>query len=74
VVLPDPPGSKEPLIHVIEEVWSTVEDGVGVVVLHTVKYPNGDFTKTELVNFESGAPNPALFETPEGYIVRDVYQ
>jgi hypothetical protein len=66
-------GSEKPVISVIEEFWSSPE--YGVAVLHTVKHLNGDLiTREELVSFESGTPDPAVFEIPADYTVRDVYQ
>ncbi|MGA7244589.1 MAG: hypothetical protein WBX19_15485 [Terracidiphilus sp.] len=72
VILPAQPGSKEPAITVIRESWSSID--YGVEVLRIVTYPNGDYEKSELESYENGAPDPALFEIPEGYTARDVYR
>lgn len=70
--IPAQPGSKEPAITVIRESWSSID--YGVEVRRIVTYPNGDYEKSELESFENGAPDPTLFEIPESYTVRDVYQ
>ena len=66
------PGGNGKWITVIEESWSSAD--YGVEVLRIVRYPDGSYEKSELVNYEKGAPDSALFEVPEGYVVRDVYQ
>ena len=70
-VQPDPQGTGK-WSAVIQESWSWTD--YGVEVLRIVRHPNGDYEKSELVSYERGAPDPTLFETPEGYAVRDVYQ
>jgi hypothetical protein len=72
LVIPAQPGSNKPAVKATQESW-TARDG-GLEVLRIVKYPNGDYEKSELVSFEDDAPDPALFDVPEGYTVRDVYQ
>ncbi len=57
---------------VIQESWNWTD--YGVEVLRVVRYPNGEYEKSELLRYEKGAPDPALFEVPEGYTARDVYQ
>ncbi len=68
---PNSPGSDQPVTTVVEEHWYWTDPGVEV--LRIVTDPRMGVSRTELVEFESGAPNEALFEIPPGYAVRDVY-
>jgi hypothetical protein len=65
------PGSDQPPTRVVEEHWYWTD--LGVEVLRIVDDPRTGISRTELVDFESGAPDPALFEIPAGYAVRDLY-
>jgi hypothetical protein len=72
VVTPARPGTNKPADVTIEESWSS--SNYHVEVLSLVRHGNGNYQKSELESFEDGAPDPALFEIPEGYAVRDVYE
>jgi hypothetical protein len=53
------------------EYWDVA--GLGVSVLQSIDDPYLNSYTDEMTDIEFGEPDPALFQIPEGYTVKDVY-
>ena len=63
-------GNDQPLT-VSHEVWMSPE--LGLPVLQIDDDPRTGVRTTELTEIERGEPDPALFQPPEGYTIKDQY-
>jgi hypothetical protein len=63
-------GNDQP-ITVTLEMWTSRE--LGLVVLEIDDDPRTGVKTTELTDIERGEPDPALFQAPEGYAIKDQY-
>jgi hypothetical protein len=61
-------GNDQPLVVTSEE-WESTE--LGIEVLRIDDDPRTGVRTTELTDIERGDPDPALFQAPEGYTVKD---
>jgi hypothetical protein len=63
-------GNDQPFV-VTHETWMSTELGIPVLQIHDD--PRNGVQTMELIDIERGEPDPALFQPPEGYTVKDQY-
>jgi hypothetical protein len=63
-------GNDRPIVNV-RETWMSPD--LKIVVLATDDDPRNGSRTTELTNLVRGEPDPALFQVPEGYTIKDQY-
>jgi len=61
-------GNDRPIVNV-RETWTSPD--LRLVVLSTDEDPRTGKQTTEVINLDHGEPDPALFQVPEGYTIRD---
>jgi hypothetical protein len=57
-------------ITIVDEKWFSTE--YGLIMLSTSNDPRSGKSTREVTDFQPGDPDPALFQAPQGYSVRDV--
>lgn len=61
-------GNDRPIV-TVRETWTSPD--LRLVVLSTDEDPRTGKQTTEVINLDHGEPDPALFQVPEGYTIRD---
>jgi len=61
-------GNDRPIV-VVNETWTSTD--LKIVVLTTSDDPRTGIRTTEVTNVDRSEPDPALFQVPEGYTIRD---
>ena len=63
-------GNDRPIVNV-REIWTSPD--LRLVVLNTDDDPRSGLRTIELTNLDRAEPDPALFQVPEGYTIKDQY-